>query len=48
MWPAVDEKETASYGKTIEKTRLKPVFVNLIAPEDIEANPPVYPRRPEC
>jgi DNA-binding CsgD family transcriptional regulator len=37
MWPAVDEKETASYGKTIEKTRLKPVFVNLIAPEDIEA-----------
>ena len=22
MWPAVDEKETASYGKSIEKTRL--------------------------
>lgn len=37
MWPAVDENETASYGKTIEKTRLKPVFVDLIAREDIEA-----------
>jgi transposase len=37
MWPAVDENETASYGKTMEKTRLKPVFVDLIAPEDIEA-----------
>jgi hypothetical protein len=37
LWPAIDENETASYGKTIEKTRLKPVFVDLIAPEDIEA-----------
>jgi hypothetical protein len=37
MWPAVDENETASYGKSIEKTRLKPVFVDMIAPEDIEA-----------
>jgi DNA-binding CsgD family transcriptional regulator len=37
MWPAVDENETTSYGKPIEKTRLKPVFVDLIAPEDIEA-----------
>jgi len=37
MWPAVDENETAAYGKTIEKTRLKPVFVDMIAPEDIEA-----------
>lgn len=23
MWPAVDENETAAYGKTIEKTQLK-------------------------
>jgi hypothetical protein len=37
MWPAVDEKEKAAYGKSIEKTRLKPVFVDMIAPEDIQA-----------
>lgn len=37
MWPAVDENETAAYGKTIEKTQLKPVFVDMIAPQDIEA-----------
>jgi hypothetical protein len=37
MWPAVDENETAAYGKSIEKTKLKPVFVDMIAPEDIEA-----------
>lgn len=37
MWPAVDENEKASYGKTIEKTKIKPVFVDMIAPEDIEA-----------
>jgi hypothetical protein len=37
MWPAIDENESAAYGKTMEKTRLKPVFLDLIAPEDIEA-----------
>lgn len=37
MWPAVDVKETASYGKGIEKTRLKPVFLDLISPDDIES-----------
>lgn len=37
MWPAVDENEKAAYGKTIEKTKLKPVFIDLIAQEDIEA-----------
>lgn len=37
MWPAVDENETASYGKTMEKTKIKPIFVELIAQEDIEA-----------
>jgi predicted transcriptional regulator len=37
LWPAIDENEKASYGKTIEKTKLKPVFVDMIAPEDIEA-----------
>lgn len=37
MWPIVDEKEQAAYGKTIGKTKIKPVFVDMIAPEDIEA-----------
>ncbi len=37
MWPAVDENEHASYGKTMEKTVLKPVFVDMITSEDIEA-----------
>jgi predicted transcriptional regulator len=37
MWPAVDENEQAGYGKTIRKTKIKPVFVDMIAPEDIEA-----------
>lgn len=37
MWPAVDENEKASYGKTIEKTKLKPVYIDMIASEDIEA-----------
>jgi hypothetical protein len=34
---AVDEKEQAAYGKSMEKTKIKPVFVDMIAPEDIEA-----------
>jgi hypothetical protein len=37
MWIAVDEHEKAAYGKSIEKTKLKPVFVNLISEDDIEA-----------
>ena len=37
MWPAVDEHEKAAYGKTIEKTKLKPIFVDLISQDDIEA-----------
>ncbi len=37
MWPAVDENEKTSYGKSIEKTKLKPVFVDMITPESIEA-----------
>jgi transposase-like protein len=37
MWPAVDENEKAAYGKSIEKTKLRPVFVDMIAPEDIAA-----------
>jgi predicted transcriptional regulator len=37
MWPAVDENAKAAYGKSIEKTKLKPVFIDMIAAEDIEA-----------
>lgn len=37
MWPAVDENETSCWGKSIENTRLKPVFVDTITPKDIEA-----------
>lgn len=37
MWPAVDENETSCWGKSIENTRLKPVFVDMITPQDIEA-----------
>jgi len=36
MWPAVDEKETSGYGKPIEKTKLKPVFLDLISDDDIQ------------
>jgi hypothetical protein len=38
MWPAVDVKETSGYGKCMEKTRLKPVFLDLINDNDIKAN----------
>ena len=37
MWPAVDVNEKAAYGKTIEKTKLKPVFVDMVSTQDIEA-----------
>ncbi|MBW1993092.1 MAG: DUF1670 domain-containing protein [Deltaproteobacteria bacterium] len=37
MWPGVDENEKAAYGKSMENTKLKPVFVDVIAKEDIEA-----------
>jgi DNA-binding CsgD family transcriptional regulator len=36
MWPAVDEKETAGYAKSIEKTKLVPVFVDIITDDDIK------------
>lgn len=36
MWPAVDEKETTGYGKPIERTKLVPVFVDLITDDDIK------------
>ncbi len=35
LWPAVDERETARYGKRIEQTALKPVLLEAISEEDI-------------
>lgn len=37
MWPAIDEKESSGYGKSIKKSMLKPVFLDLIAEEDIQS-----------
>jgi len=36
LWPAVDEAETAGYGKRIEHTKLKPVLVEMISAQDIQ------------
>lgn len=36
MWPAIDERETSGYGKSIEKSKLKPVFLDLIHEQDIQ------------
>lgn len=36
FWPAVDETESGGWGKPIEKTRLKPIFLDLISYGDIE------------
>jgi len=35
LWLAVDETETAGYGKRIEQTSLKPVLLQVISEEDI-------------
>jgi len=35
LWPAVDEAETAGYGKRIEHTKLKPVLLDVVTEEDI-------------
>ena len=37
MWPAVEENEHGGQGKTMENTKITPVFLDLIHPEDIEA-----------
>jgi len=36
LWPAVDEAETAGYGKRIEQTKLKPVLLQAVSEEDIK------------
>lgn len=35
LWPAVDKNESPGYRKTIEETKLKPVFLSLIDQQDI-------------
>ena len=37
MWNAIDETEVSGYGKSIEKTKIKPVCLNLVDIRDIEA-----------
>lgn len=36
LWYAVDKNETAGYGKSIEKCKLKPVLLNYITDNDIK------------
>jgi hypothetical protein len=35
LWLAVDEAETAGYGKRIEQTKMKPVTLDVVTEEDI-------------
>lgn len=37
MWPAVVESEHGSYGKSMEHTKIKPVYLDLIHADDIQA-----------
>jgi hypothetical protein len=37
LWFAIDEDEKSAYGKSMSKTKIKPVVLTLIAPSDIEA-----------
>ena len=36
LWPAVDQGESAGYGKRIEQTKLKPVLLEAISVQDIK------------
>jgi len=36
LWFAVDKNETPSYGKTIEKSKLKPVVLDLVTKDELE------------
>jgi hypothetical protein len=37
LWFAIDEKESPSYGKSITKTKIKPVILTVVHPDDIKA-----------
>jgi len=36
LWPAVDEREKGGWGKSMERTALKPVLLEAVNPEDIQ------------
>ena len=36
LWYAVDVNDPPSKGKTMEKTKLKPIVLTVISPEDVE------------
>jgi hypothetical protein len=37
LWFAIDEKEKPSYGKSMSKTKIKPVILTIVHPDDITA-----------
>lgn len=37
LWFAIDEKEAPSYGKSMSKTKIKPVILTIVHPDDIQA-----------
>lgn len=37
LWFAIDEKETTGYGKAMHKTKIKPVILTVVHPDDIYA-----------
>ncbi len=37
LWFAIDENETAGYGKAMHKTKIKPVILTVVHPADISA-----------
>jgi hypothetical protein len=37
LWFAIDEKEKPSYGKSMSKTKIKPVILTIVHPDDIRA-----------
>ncbi len=37
MWVGVAKEEKQSYGKRLEDTKLKPVFLNICDTEDLES-----------
>jgi predicted transcriptional regulator len=45
LWPAVDERESAGYGKRIEQTALKPVLLEAISQQDVQDLLRGLPRR---
>lgn len=45
LWFAIDEDEKPSYGKSMSKTKIKPVVLTIVAPSDIQALKKGTPRK---